>query len=742
MADAGLTERTPQYWFVGATYNETEDQTDRFVHEGIWENGYEDKYLAEVRSVRSGDRIAIKSTYTRKWNLPFETRGNAASVMAIKAIGTVVSNVGDGRTLRVSWTRVDPPREWYFYTNQRTIWRVQPGEPYPDALIAFAFEGVPQDLDRFRSDPYWKERFGETAPNEQRFGWTTFYEEVADKLVRFRDKREALLDRTRQIAATVGGLGTLQQDHYPGGSKGFIRDICPFTTMGLFNRGTTDANRRAIAGDLANFLGVQAAVPESFEGVPLLNNMSSWFFTREIYRDPAAIEANWDLLEIAIRFADSERATGRDEFIRGFDKASAYRAVGWKLTFGLYWIRPWTFLSLDENSRSYIETKLGIDIPLRGAKRRCSGSDYLALIDTIEPRFQEQSYPVHSFPELSYAAWMYDRAGTVAPDGSDDDDNEDAPDEQAATRLVASEPEPTTRALQPYSIDDIVAEGCFVERARLQGMLARLRLKKNVILQGPPGTGKTWLAKRLGYALMGHRDETKLRAVQFHPNLSYEDFVRGYRPLGNGGLDLSDGVFMQAVRAAQKEPNERVVVVIEEINRGNPAQVFGEMLTLLETDKRTPTEALELSYRARDGERVFVPENLYVIGTMNVADRSLALVDLALRRRFAFIDLQPTLGDLWHHWVTTKCGMTADFAADIERRISVLNEEIAKDPNLGSNFAIGHSYVTPPAGSTLNDIREWFSQVVETEIGPLLDEYWFDSADKARAARARLLEGL
>ncbi len=204
---------------------------------------------------------------------------------------------------------------------------------------------------------------------------------------------------------------------------------------------------------------------------------------------------------------------------------------------------------------------------------------------------------------------------------------------------------------------------------------------------------------------------------------------------------MVDGPFVEMIRAAKNEPSTRHVIVIEEINRGNPAQIFGEMLTLLEVDKRTPNEALELSYRREDDERVFIPDNLYVIGTMNIADRSLALVDLALRRRFAFIDLKPSLGKTWKDWVTTQCGIDTDILDEIESKILSLNTEITSDSSLGEQFGIGHSYVTPPFGIPIKDAREWFRQVVDTEIGPLLDEYWFDSLDKAQKARERLLEG-
>jgi 5-methylcytosine-specific restriction protein B len=196
------------------------------------------------------------------------------------------------------------------------------------------------------------------------------------------------------------------------------------------------------------------------------------------------------------------------------------------------------------------------------------------------------------------------------------------------------------------------------------------------------------------------------------------------------------------IESAAKDPQARHVVVIEEVNRGNPAHIFGEMLTLLDADKRTPEEALRLSYSRYDEEQVFIPDNLYVVGTMNIADRSLALVDLALRRRFAFIDLEPTLGQPWRDWVQAKCGVSADILSDIETRLLALNKEIASDTSLGPQFQIGHSYVTPPFGMAIGDGREWFRQVVDTEIGPLLTEYWFDSIAKAKQATERLLKDL
>lgn len=205
---------------------------------------------------------------------------------------------------------------------------------------------------------------------------------------------------------------------------------------------------------------------------------------------------------------------------------------------------------------------------------------------------------------------------------------------------------------------------------------------------------------------------------------------------------VSDGCFLEAVEAAAGDPGEAYVLVIEEINRGNPAQIFGEMLTLLEADKRIPTEAIALSYPRHSAERVHIPPNLYVIGTMNVADRSLALVDFALRRRFAFVDLEPTLGDTWRTWVSEQCGIEEAFLRDIESRLNELNAAIADDAVLGAHFRVGHSVVTPPPGVEIPDPQQWFRQVVETEITPLLGEYWFDDPKRAESAGEKLLLGL
>jgi 5-methylcytosine-specific restriction enzyme B len=310
--------------------------------------------------------------------------------------------------------------------------------------------------------------------------------------------------------------------------------------------------------------------------------------------------------------------------------------------------------------------------------------------------------------------------------------------------------EPQPSAYQPtepppaYDTAQIVAEGCFMPKVELDDLLVLLERKKNLVLQGPPGTGKTWLARRLAYALVGAKDPARVTALQFQPSLSYEDFVRGWRPYagrdGQGGLRLTDGIFLECVQAALSDPAQKHVVVIEEINRGNPAQILGELLTLLEADKRTPSEELRLAYPKHPDERVHIPPNLYVIGTMNIADRSLALVDLALRRRFAFRTLQPTLNQAWRAWCLA-AGAPAAVVDVVQQRIGDLNAAIAADPRLKSQFCVGHSFVTPPSDG-VTDWAAWYRSIIEAEIGPLLDEYWYDDEQAARAQKAKLLQPL
>ncbi len=723
-------------WFVGATTGGA-DLTDQFIDEGIWYHGFEDdgKIQSQVRSMQAGERIAIKSAYTRKNDLPFDNRGNSTAVMAIKAIGSIAENLGDGKRLRVDWKRVSPTREWYFYTYQATIWKVIPGDWKTDALIEFSFNNKPQDIDRFCDSPYWRERFATNPEDLKRFKWAKFYQAFADGLLVYRSDRRPLIGFLQALSGHLDGLNALKGDQFADGSKGFVQDIDPFTLIGLFNRGIKDSSRQSIAKHLAEFLNVNEDIPDSFEGIPILNNQNSWFFPYAKDRPNEHIDSLWEVFAVGLKYADDPDETHQFNFCKRFDEAMTNWGVAWNLTFGLYWIRPWQFSPLDERSRSYIHEKLRLPIGRNGPKKRCDAADYLQIIEDLKQRFEEPDFSIHSFPELSLEAWTYNGSTPEADENAEDDgllgDND----------ITIVEP---VIPVTPYGIDNILADGCFVLRSDLERILRRLREKKNLILQGPPGTGKTWLAKRLGMALVGQVvQEPQMRSVQFHPNLSYEDFVRGWRPSSNGGLVLHEGVFMQMVKAALENPGQTHVLVIEEINRGNPAQIFGELLTLLEAGKRTPRDAMQLSYPDPDGTHrpVYVPENMVVIGTMNIADRSLALVDMAFRRRFAFINLEPSLGETWREWVVNHLQMDLAAAANIELRLNQLNVIIAADNRLGKAFRIGHSYVTPTQSLEGRSTRDWFAEVVASELKPLLEEYWFDAPEEAERQAASLLEG-
>jgi 5-methylcytosine-specific restriction enzyme B len=457
------------FWMVGAYWSDHDppDLTQRFLDEGVWRNGYKDRYLDEVRSMRVGDKIAIKAASTQRHNLPFESHGKTVSRMTIKAIGTIVKNRGDGRTVEVEWDPSFTPKDWYFYTNQTTLWRLRRDQLYAHKLIDFAFGNASQDYDWF---------------------------------------------------------------------------------------------------------------------------CKQWWGT--------------------------------------------------------------------ENG--------------------------------------EQTLPAEA-KELGIA--------------------------------------------EPYSLADMLSSGVFMSEDELQEALDRLRSKMNLILQGAPGVGKTFIARKLAYALMQAKDDTRIEMVQFHQSYSYEDFIRGYRPRMDkaGAFELQDGIFYEFCVRAEKDLDRPYVFIIDEINRGNLSQIFGELLMLIEADKRDPQNAMPLVYR-KDGEaRFHIPKNVYLIGLMNVADRSLAMVDYALRRRFAFFGLSPQYGsDKFRKWLQER-NMSESLMDLIIERMTLLNKEISEDTLLGPNYQVGHSFFCPKGDNFAGLERSWYEGIIRTEIGPLLQEYWFDNPKKAEEVRTRLL---
>lgn len=296
------------------------------------------------------------------------------------------------------------------------------------------------------------------------------------------------------------------------------------------------------------------------------------------------------------------------------------------------------------------------------------------------------------------------------------------PEEQETIMDIVREanPIPASESKAPYTREDFLDE-VYISEGELDKLLSLLSRKKNLIIQGAPGTGKTFAAKRLAYTLMEAVDDDRIEFVQFHQNYSYEDFVMGFRPTEEG-FELRNGIFYRFCQRAASKPNEDFFFIIDEINRGNVSKIFGELLMLIEDSHRG--DAVTLAY---NGMTFSVPKNLYIIGMMNTADRSLALIDYALRRRFAFYEMSPALQS--EGFLEELASYDSEPLNKLIAQVVQLNEEISSDRSLGCGFQIGHSYFC-----NLEDVsNETLESIVDTEIVPMLEEYWFDDEEKVRS---------
>jgi len=267
----------------------------------------------------------------------------------------------------------------------------------------------------------------------------------------------------------------------------------------------------------------------------------------------------------------------------------------------------------------------------------------------------------------------------------------------------------------------------FISEADFLQTVALLKKKKNIILQGPPGVGKTFIARKLAYEIMEEVKDASIEMVQFHQSYSYEDFIQGLRPTQKGGFDLRDGIFYSFCQRALAHPDRPFFFIIDEINRGNLSKIFGELMMLIEVDKRSEKYALKLTYAEDEEDRFYVPDNLFIIGTMNTADRSLAIVDYALRRRFAFVTLQPDYGDNFRSFLSGK-GLSDLLVEHICSSVTKVNGKIKEDINLGEGFQIGHSYFCNFLVG--EDENKWWHEILSFELKPLLEEIWFDDLSK------------
>jgi MoxR-like ATPase len=273
-----------------------------------------------------------------------------------------------------------------------------------------------------------------------------------------------------------------------------------------------------------------------------------------------------------------------------------------------------------------------------------------------------------------------------------------------------------------------LARRIYWNESRTRTLLETAHTNKQLLFYGPPGTGKTWIAKALADTLAGE-GEGKVELVQFHPSYAYEDFIEGIRPrLSSDDAQLSyelrRGVFLRLVDRAREFPEEEFFLIVDEINRANLPRVFGELLYGLEY--RGAENAISLPYSDTE---TFIPENLWIIGTMNTADRSVALVDAAVRRRFRHVHLTPDV-EVLRAWLEDK-GMDDRIDPSV-KALTALNTEI--ESLLGTDVLIGHSYLMRSrlSGEVLDEI--W-----EQDIAPVLHEHLFNRPEEVDRLRSIFL---
>lgn len=644
-------------WFVGA-YNDSDDthQDEEFIEQGIWQNGYTDKFLDTVNSVKVGDKIAIKTSYTKKKGLPFDNKGATISVMKIKIVGTVTANHMDGRTLEVDWDTSFKPKEWYFYTFRNTITLPKEDDWRTKALYDFLFNDMSQNYDLFSTKDQPMKIYEAIAAVLENTGRSMNIDEIYDAIVAENLYRFDAKDCERK-----GKVDTALKRHC------LDVDISEKSNNILFYISSVDngTNYYSLITDKNN------------QGNDLLPSSNSEFLK---YFAPL-IQAIKELGGSATRKEAHEKVIElmditEEELSVTYEKTGASRVLN-QIDFARNDLAHEGFISSGTKG-VWALTELGMNIDMT--------MELAGLIHMKWVKINTAKRKGEPIPEIDLSKYYKKKIDH--------------------------------KYTKEYFLKDV-----FLTESEYDKLRSLVLRKKNIILQGAPGVGKTFSAKRLAYSIIGEKNENRICMVQFHQNYSYEDFIMGYRPNDGGGFELQSGVFYNFCIRCKENPDKPYFFIIDEINRGNLSKIFGELLMLIETDKRGEKHKLNLVY---GGTAFYIPENLHIIGMMNTADRSLAMIDYALRRRFSFYTMQPAFENADQNGF-------ADYTADIQcklyhsviAKIRELNDTIRKDSTLGKGFEIGHSYFAPEHKADIDD--EWVRGVVEYEIIPLIEEYWFDN---------------